>query len=87
MMYKLVYGLENLDREDLVVRVVGRTRGHEYKLKKTKGLKDAKKHSFPNRSLEACNDLKEGMVTAGYNIQKFKSKLDESRYGDRTTQA
>ena len=27
-MYKLVHGLEKLDREDLVVRDKGKTRGH-----------------------------------------------------------
>ena len=85
-MYKLVHGLEKLDREDLITRDEGRTRGHSYKLRKIKGLKDVKKFSFPNRSLEAWNSLKEEVVAAG-NIHMFKQKLDESRYGDRTERA
>ena len=64
----------------------GRTRGHKYKLKKTKVPKEVKKHSFPNRSLEIWNSLEEEVVGAR-NIHTFKSKLDESRYGDRTTRA
>ena len=56
-------------------------------MKKTKGLQDVKKHSFPNRNLEVWDDLKEEVVAARYNIHMFKSKLDESRYGDGTTRA
>ena len=54
-----------------------------YKLRMAKGLKDVKKFSFSNRSLEAWNGLKEEVVAAG-NSHMFKQKLDENRYGDGT---
>ena len=86
MMYKMAHGMGKLDREDSVIKDDGQTRGHEYKLKKTKGLKDVKKHSFPNRSLKIWNGLEKEVVGAR-NIHMFKSKLDVSRYGDRITRA
>ena len=73
------------NKEDIILRDDGKTR-HKYKLKKIRGLKDVKKHSFPNRSLEIWNSLEEEVVGAR-NIHTFKSKLDEGRYRDRTTRA
>ena len=78
--------MEKMNREDIITKDDGKTRGHRYKLKKSKGLQDVNKHSFPNSSLEIWNGLREQVVGAR-NIHMFKSKLDVSRYGDRTTQA
>ena len=76
--------MEKMDRKNIITKSDGKTRGHKYKLKKSKGLKDMKKHSFPKRSMEILNGLKEETVWAK-NIHMFKSKVDKSRCGDRTT--
>ena len=86
MMYKIVNGKEKTDKEDIIIRDKGKTREYKYKLKKIRGLKDVKKHSFSNRSLAIWNSLDEEVVGAR-NIHTFKSKLDKGRYKDRTTRA
>ena len=73
MMYKIVHRKEKTDEEDIITRDDGIRREHKYKLKKIRGPKDVKKHSFPNRSLEICNTLEEEVVGAR-NIHMFKSK-------------
>ena len=85
-MFRNVKGLEKLDRQDLFVLDDGRTRGHEYKLRKSRCLNDHKKFSFPNRSINIWNDLEEEVVNAK-SINMFKNRLDSSRYGGRTTRA
>ena len=85
-MYKLVNGIEKVDREDLVTRVNSgevRTRGHTTKLRKSVCLGDIKKFSFPHRTVDAWNSLNNDAVAAE-SIHKFKEKLDKGRYGDRT---
>ena len=85
-MFKLVNGIEKIDREDLVVKVEEqerRTRGHMKKLKKSQCLGDIKKYRFPHRTIEIWNNLKEEVVAAK-SVHKFKEKLDIFGYGDRT---
>ena len=85
-MFKLVNNMEKVDREDLVVKVEEqerRTRGHTKKLKKTQCFGDIKKYSFPHRTVETWNKLKEEVVTAK-SVHMFKEKLDKLWYGDRT---
>ena len=81
--FKVVRGLNNADKEDLLTWDDGRTRGHEYKLKKTSCLHNIKKFSFPNRCINTWNDLDEEVVCERNNYN-FKTKLDKSRYGDWT---
>ena len=85
-MFKIVKGIEKVDREDLIQRDEGRTRGHRYKLKKTRCLKKLKKDSFPYRCIDVWNELEEEVVDAK-NVNIFKSRFDEYRYGDGTTRA
>ena len=56
-MYKGVKGIERVDREDLFRTETGRTRGHDFKMKKTRCKGDIKKFSFPNRSIDTWNML------------------------------
>ena len=42
------------------------------------------KYSFPQRSIDTWNGLKEEVIIAK-NIQQLKEKLDKYRYEDRTT--
>ncbi len=51
MMYRLQEGMENLDREDLMVRDDCGTRGNSKKLKKISYRRDVKKYSFCHRDL------------------------------------
>ena len=87
--YKLLNKLEVIDNSTLLQRETGdnrQTRGHSRKLKKGRCLKDTKKHSFPQRSIEAWNNLPEEIVTAKC-VHKLKEKLDSYRNGDGTTRA
>ena len=85
-LYRILSGLEKLDRNDLVVRDSGVTRGHGKKLKKAACRRDIKKNSFPQRSVEIWNALEEDVVNAK-SIHGFKERLDRSRYRDGTARA
>ena len=58
-------------------------RGHSKKIKESWCLKDIKKYSFPHRTVNIWNGLKEEFVTAT-NIRKLKEMLVIWRYGGRT---
>ncbi len=78
VMYRLQEGLENLDREDLVVHDDGGTRGNSKKVKKLSYRGDVKKYSFPHRSVTTWNWLDEEIVCAK-SIQEIKDKLGKKR--------
>ena len=85
-MFKLVNNMEKVDRDDLVPQMEEgerRTRGHGKKIKKGRCLSDIKKYSFPYRTIDKWNDLKEEVVAAN-SVHMFKEKLDKYGYGDRT---
>ena len=56
-------------------------RGHKKKLKRTIHARDKKKYIFPYRSIETWNKLDVGVINAR-NINDFKDKLDNNRFGD-----
>lgn len=85
-LYRLLSGMEKLDREHLFIMNERETRGHGRKLKVTTCRRDIKKFSFPHRSIEAWNGL-EGEVVCATNIHDFKEKLDKNSYGNGTVQA
>ena len=79
--------MDIVDNEDLLMRdkIDGRSmRGHSMKLKKGRCLRDVKKYSFPQRYVEAWNELSEEVITAK-SMHSFKEKLDNYRYRDGTT--
>lgn len=85
-MFKLANKMEKVDRTDLIPQPTEGercTRGHRRKIKKTRCLSDIKKYSFPHRTIDIWNDLKEEVVMAK-NVHMFKDKLDKYGYGDRT---
>ena len=47
-------------------------------------LNNAKKYSFHQKSIDAWNELKKEVIMAK-NVHQLKEKLDNFRYGDRTT--
>ena len=67
-------------------RETGYFRGHKKKLVKGRCLKNTKKYSFPQRTIDIWNGLSEVTVTAE-SVHSFKAKLNMERYGDRTTRA
>ena len=86
MMYKCVNGLEKIDRDDFIVRDDGRTRGHEYKLRRTRCTRDTKKYCFPNRGLGGWNGLPRPVVSAP-TIPAFKNAYDNHMMGVGTSRA
>ena len=85
IMYKIVNGIEKIDKEDLVLVTEEdrRKRGHVKKIKTRQCMKDIGKYSFPHRTVEKWNGLNNEFVTA-HNVHKFQEKLDEWRHGERT---
>lgn len=85
-MYKCVRGIEKIDKEGFIEINNGRTRGHQFKLRKGSCKNDVKKYSFPYRSIERWNKLDKEVVNAR-NIHTFKERLDKSNFGDGSTRA
>ena len=80
--------LEETDRKDLILRRKGGVRylrGHKKKLQKGVCLKYTKKYSFPQRSIDTWNVLKEEVIMAK-NVHQLKEKFNKYKYGDRTRQ-
>ena len=73
--------MEKIDRDDLFVWDDRTTKGNEKNLKRITCKRGIKKYSFSYRSIEAWNKL-DAEVTNARNIHDFKSKLDNSRFGD-----
>ena len=66
-MYKIVSGKKKIDRQDLVILTEDasrRTRGHSKKIEKSRCSKDVKKYSFPHRTVDVWNGLREEIVEA-----------------------
>lgn len=76
-LYRILGGLEKMDRDDLVIRDVSNTRGHIKKIKVSACRRDIKKYSFPHRCITTWNGLSQETVCAK-NIQSFKASLDKS---------
>ncbi len=85
IMYGSQEGLENLDRENLMMRDDSDTTGNSKKLK-ISYRRDVKKYSFSHRSISTWNGLDEEIVCAK-SIHEFKDKLDKKCYGDGTVRA
>ena len=72
--YELMNNLEKTDRKDLILRrkVEARNlRGHKKILQKGKCLNDTKKYSFPQRSIDIWNGLKEEVIMTKNAHQLF----------------
>ena len=57
--YKLLNGMDKTDMNILSKEEAAYTRGHKKKLKKGRYLNNTKKYSFPHRSIDTWNSLKE----------------------------
>ena len=85
-MYRLIKGIDKLDRYDLLIMNERDTRGHGKKIKPSTCRRDTKKFSFPHRSIKLWNEQKEEVVCAN-NLHSFKKKLDANGLGDGTARA
>ena len=52
-----------------------RTRGHSKKVENSQCIKDVKKYSFPQKTVDIWNDQSDEVVMAA-SIHMFKDKLD-----------
>ncbi len=62
--YRMINGMENVDKECFINLDTQSTRGHSKKLKKVNCRRDIKKYSFPHRSMNKWNELSEDIVNA-----------------------
>ena len=73
--------LEEKNRKELILRRKGdarNLRGHKKKLQKGICLNGIKKYSFPQRSIDTWNRLKEELIMAK-NVHQLKEKLEKYR--------
>merc|ERR1712035_185820 len=84
-MYRCLTRKQFIDIEDFVKQAEGRSRGHKLKIQKTKGKKDVKKYSIPDRVVEGWNKLPPEVVEAK-NIRDFKNEYDEHKKTEKSSQ-
>ncbi|MPC90784.1 hypothetical protein E2C01_085785 [Portunus trituberculatus] len=62
--YRVMNGLEKLDREDSIIWDTSDTRGYGKKLRKNNCWRNTKKFSFPQRCVEVWNGLNKRVIEA-----------------------
>ncbi len=83
----MVNKIDKIDKDDLLLPARSQgLRSHGKKLRKGNSLRDLKNYSFPQRSVDMWNNLREEVVEAR-NVHQMKEKSDSCRYGDRTNRA
>ena len=83
-MFKILHGVDTLDRGDLMtVAPSNYLRGHPKKVLRDACRSDVKKYSFPYRSIETWNKLNAEVVCA-VSVCQMKEKLDECGQRERT---
>ena len=75
-MYKIVNGDVDVERELYVKLQGGRTRGHKFKLRKTKATKHSRVNVFSVRAIDNWNNLPAQAIEAN-SISTFKGELDK----------
>ncbi|MEE4247492.1 MAG: hypothetical protein V2I33_18950 [Kangiellaceae bacterium] len=76
--FKIMNGLEDIDPESLICKAnPGRTRGHQWKLKKERTRTARARKSFRHRVVDNWNELPERVVNAT-SMNEFKSRLNEA---------
>ena len=81
--YRIVNGIDILDRDLIEIAPRNYLRGHTQKLRKDICLSDVKKYSFPYRSIDKWNKLSSEIVDAAC-VSQMKERLDKYGHGDRT---
>ncbi len=78
--YRMINGMENVDKECFINLDTQITRGHSKKLKKVNCRRDIKNYRYSHRSVNKWNELSENFVNA-ITVHTFKTKLDIYRDG------
>ena len=76
MVYKILNGHDQSLSHLFEVECNAITRGHNFKLKKTRFTKTIRQHFFSNRVINNWNSLSEDIVNAP-SVDSFKNKLDK----------
>ena len=74
-MHKILKNIVNVDKELFSDLQNSATRGHNYKLRKTKATKHSRIHSFANRVIDDWNNLPSKVVNTETTIA-FKTEID-----------
>ena len=78
-MFKLAKGLSKMDTKKFFVPSNSTTtRGHEYKLQKSRSRLDIRKHYFSQRVVDKWNSLPAAIVQA-QSVNSFKNMYDKYR--------
>ncbi len=86
-LYKLVNKIDKIDKDDLLLPARSQgLRGLGRKLRKGNCLRDLKKYSFSQRSVDTWNKLRQEVVEVR-NVHQMKDELDNYGYGDGTNRA
>ena len=80
--YKILHGFENIPEERFLVLSESRTRGHNYKLEKSRCNTTFRLNQFSQRVIKRWNALPHNVVNAK-SVNSFKPQLDKF-YGDNT---
>ncbi len=84
--YKIVTGIDKIDREDFLRPGTSRTRGHRFKLAKHRCRRNIRKFTFANRVVDGWNKLSEKVVEAK-TVSSFKALYDKECWEDGTPRA
>ncbi|XP_069169369.1 uncharacterized protein [Procambarus clarkii] len=84
--YKIVTGIDKIDREDFLRPGISRTRGHRFKLAKHRCRRNIRKFTFANRVVDGWNKLSEKVVEAK-TVSSFKALYDKECWEDGTPRA
>ena len=78
-LFRMIKGFSAVTMEEFFERdMAGKTRGHSYKLRKTRFATETRRHFFSQRVIDAWNELREEDVAVN-SIDAFKLRLLERR--------
>jgi ribonuclease P/MRP protein subunit RPP40 len=77
--FKIMKGLENVNKEQIFIMDKGCTRGHELKLFKPSCRLDCRKYAFSNRIINMWNSLTSNIIACN-TVYSFKHKIDVYLY-------
>lgn len=80
--YKILRGIDKVDKDWMFQRGDTDTRGHNWKLKTRMNQRDVRKYFFSHRVVRPWNSLESDVVEAG-TIHSFKARYDKAHGAGR----
>ncbi|KAK8729364.1 hypothetical protein OTU49_008790, partial [Cherax quadricarinatus] len=80
--YKILRGIDKVNRDRMFQRRDTETRGHNWKLKTQTSHRDVRKYFFSHRVVRKWNSLASEVVEAG-TIHSFKKRYDKAQEAER----